>query len=223
MVPASSIDDGAFLADQAVEYRRLADVRATDQREPRLPRRVLVARLVLRRLGQELHDAVEQVAGASTVKGGDGNRLAQAERVQRGHVGLLTVAVDLVRDHQHRNGRPAEAPSERRILLGDPRLHVHDQQDEVGLGGGAIGLVRHERLDPPSDACVAAGIDQGERPIAPRGLHLDTVAGDTGHLIGDRLAPSEQPVDQRRLADVLPADHRDPRNATHRKSSGSRS
>ena len=68
-------DDHPLLAEEAVDERGLADVRAADhaqggsrpRRAPGSPR------------GEQLDDPVEQVAGAESLCGGHGERLAEAE------------------------------------------------------------------------------------------------------------------------------------------------
>ena len=71
-----------------------------------------------------------------------GDRLAEPERVERGGVGLLRVRRrPCSRPRSTGTRRAAEAAGERGVLLGDARLRVDDQQDQVGLGRGAVGLV----------------------------------------------------------------------------------
>ena len=55
----------------------------------------------------------------------------------------------------------------------------------------------------------AAGVDDGERAAVPVGLEHLAVAGDAGLLLDDRVAAADEPVHQRRLADVRPADDGD--------------
>ena len=52
-------------------------------------------------------------------------------------------------------------------------------------------------------------------------LHLDAVARDPRVVVSDRLAAAEEPIHERRLPDVLPADDGDPRHG-HGRSSGAR-
>ena len=72
------------------------------------------------------------------------------------------------------------------------------------------------RGDPLGEAAgvgvPAAGVDDGERAAVPVGVVGHPVAGHAGHVLDDRLAAADDPVDQRRLADVGAADdgqHRD--------------
>ena len=62
----------------------------------------------------------------------------------------------------------------------------------------------------------AAGVDELEEPSAGLDEGGDAVAGDAGGRIDDADAPAGEPVEQRRLADVRPADDRDDWQATWR-------
>ena len=73
-------DDHALLAEEAVDQRGLADVRAADHRQADGAR----PRARRSRVGQQLHDPVEQIARAETLRGGDRQRLAEAETVELG-------------------------------------------------------------------------------------------------------------------------------------------
>ncbi len=57
----------------------------------------------------------------------------------------------------------------------------------------------------------AAGVDDGERAAVPVGLEHLAVAGDAGLLLDDGVAPPDEAVHQRRLADVGAADDGDDR------------
>ena len=55
----------------------------------------------------------------------------------------------------------------------------------------------------------AAGVDQLEEAVADLDERGDAVARDAGRRIDDGDAPAGQPVEQRRLADIGPADDGD--------------
>ena len=99
-------DDRPLLPDEPVEERRLADVRAPEDRDADR----LVARPARRRAArQPLEDLVEQVADVRAVQPRDRDRLAEAEPVQLERERLLRGIVDLVREQQHRLLRPRGA------------------------------------------------------------------------------------------------------------------
>src|SRR5690606_33478670 len=75
---------------------------------------------------------------------------------------------------------------------------------EVGLGGD-------RGLQAGGVRFPSAGVDDREAPPVPQRVVGDAVAGDAGDVLHDRLAPAEEPVDERRLADVRP-----PHDGEHR-------
>jgi hypothetical protein len=92
------VDHRAVLAGDLVEQAGLADVRLAQQRDPRGSAEAAPAS---GRLGQRREHGVEQVAAAAAVQGGDGVRLAQAQRPQPRGVGLGTRVVHLVGGEHH--------------------------------------------------------------------------------------------------------------------------
>ena len=150
---------------------------------------------------------VEHVAAAAAVHGGDHDRLAEPERPQRQRVGLALGVVHLVGDEHDRLARPAQHPGDRLVLVGGADPGVHHEQHRVGEADRDLRLLGHLggqalRLGQP-----AAGVHQGELPAAPVGVVGHPVPGNTRHVLHDRLARAEDPVDQRGLADVGTADH----------------
>ena len=197
------VDDRALLAGQPVEQARLADVGAADQRDA--ARAALGLVRFARRVGQRREHGVEQVAAAPAVQPADRVRLAQAERPQFGGVGLAALVVDLGDGEHDRTPGAAQGARDDQVGLGGAGAAVDDEQHEVGGGDGALGLRRHHRLQPAGVRLPAAGVDEGEPAPAPQRVVGDPVAGDPGNVLHDRLAAAEDPVDQRRLADVRPA------------------
>ena len=88
------------------------------------------------------------------------------------------VGVDLVGDDQHGNAGAAQPTGERAVLLGDARLRVDDEQDEVGLPHRACRLGRARAPRRRWLLQVAGGVDQTEPPAAPGRLELHPVARD---------------------------------------------
>jgi hypothetical protein len=96
------------------------------------------------------------------------------------------------------------------VERGDASARVDDEQAEIGgleagqaLGGepagqGLLGARIH-----------AGGVDHLERQLAQPGLTLEPVAGDAGQVVDQRTAAADQPVEERRLADVRPPQDRD--------------
>ena len=65
-----------------------------------------------------------------------------------------------------------------------------------------LALPAHLLVERVAPGHPAAGVDERELAALPLGVDLLAVAGDAGLLLDDRLAAAEDPVHQRRLADV---------------------
>ena len=200
-------DDHPLAAQEGVHERGLADVRAADDREAH---EVLLLGLDLLVGREQLHEPVQQVAGAEALGGRDGHRVAEPEPVEV--VGEREVArrVDLVR-HEH-DGHVAPAQEVGDLLVARPHAgaRVDDEHRHLRVGQRGARLV----LDRDGERVLvvevhAAGVDQRERAPVPVGLELLAVARDPRPLVHDRLARLGEAVDQRRLAHVGVADDGD--------------
>ena len=199
-------DDDALRADEGVQQRRLADVRAAEDRDADR----LVADLRRALAGEQVDDAVEQVAGAVPVQGGERERVAESELVELDRLEVLARVVDLVREHDHRLLRGPQGDRELLVARRDPVPGVDDEEDEVGLRDRRARLLRDLGAERVGREVVdAARVDQEEVLAVPVREQLLAVAGDARRLVHDRLPRLGQPVDQRRLADVREADDRD--------------
>ena len=161
-------------------------------------------------LGQQLDQAVEQVAGAEALGGGHGQRLAEPEPVEVVREHEVVRGVDLVGRHHH--GQRAAAQDLGDLLVARPHAGAgvdHEQRD-LGVGDRLARLV----LDADRERVVvlevdAAGVDQRQPAAVPLGRELLAVARDPRPLVDDRLARLREAVDERRLADVGIADDGD--------------
>ena len=88
--------------------------------------------------GKQLHELVEQIAGAEAVQRGHRERLAETERHERPDVAAPRLAVDLVRDEQHRALRAPQPLGDARVLLGDTHRRVDDEDHRIGIAHGAL-------------------------------------------------------------------------------------
>jgi len=141
------------------------------------------------------------------VQRGDGVRFPEAQRPQVRGVRLAALAVHLVRA-QH-DGLPglAQQPDDGLVGVRRADLGVHDEDDGVGRLDRVLGLRGHRRVDAEDVLLPAAGVDDLETPPGPLGLIGDAVAGHPRLVLDDGLAAADDPVDERRLADVRPPDH----------------
>ena len=133
--------------------------------------------------------------------------LLPAEAVELEAIELALVVVGLVdRDDHRRRGRAQEVG---RLLVG--RGHAADgidhEHDDVGLTDGQAGLLLDVRLDRVVRIDLeAAGVDDDESPAVPLGVAVQPVTGRPGTVLDDRRARTEDPVEERALADVRATD-----------------
>ena len=112
--------------------------------------------------------------------------------------------------------RAAQDLDHRLVGVGDADGGVDDEQHGVGQRHRHLGLGGDALRQAAGVGVPAAGVDDGEGAAVPVGVVGDPVAGDAGDVLHDRLAASDDPVDQRRLADVgAPHDGED-RQRAHR-------
>ena len=157
-------DDHALRADEGVQQRRLADVRTPEDRDADR----LVADLRRALAGEQVDDAVEQVAGAVAVQGGERERVAEAELVELDRLEVLARVVDLVREHDHRLLRGPQGDRQLLVARRDPVPGVDDEEDEVGLLDRRARLLRDLGAERVGGQVVdAARVDQEEVLAVP--------------------------------------------------------
>ena len=224
VVPARSWTTRAVLPDEPVEQRRLADVRPPDDGDARRARLVRRPRCVLdlgasaspstsapssaRPLGggnSDDHD-VEQVAGAPAVQGADRVRLAEPEGEELPALVLAAVVVGLVGDDDDLVVAAAQPAGDDLVVVGHPDGAVDDEQHDVGVAHGGLDLAADLGLEVGAAGHPAAGVDDAERHAEPLGLERLAVAGDARAVLDDGRLLADDAVEQRRLADVGPAD-----------------
>jgi hypothetical protein len=110
VVPGHLRDDHPLAPDERVQERRLADVRAAEDRD----RDRLLADRPPRRAGSR-DDLVEQVARAVAVQRRDRDRVAEPEPVELERLEVAPRVVELVREHEH--GLVATAQDLRELLV----------------------------------------------------------------------------------------------------------
>ena len=161
---------------------------------------------------QRPDDGVEEVAGSAAVRGGDRVCLLPAERVELRGIRLALGVVGLVDGDDDGLRRPPKQG--RRLLVGRRQAGhgVDEEDDDVRLADREAGLLLDLQLDRVSRIDLeTAGVDDHEPPAVPIGVAVHPVAGRPGAVLDDRLAPSDDPVEERRLPNVGPADDGDHR------------
>ena len=171
---------------------------------------VLLQLLVLV-LGQQLDEAVEQVAGAEPLRRRDGQRLAQPEAVEVVHERDVARRVDLVGGQHDRQAAAAQhlghlgvagAHARRARRPRTARRRRPRAPRAPGRGSRRRAASVSSRSTPP------VSISAKRAPV-PVGGELLAVARDPRRLVHDRLAGLGEPVDERGLADVRVADDGD--------------
>ena len=142
-----------------------------------------------------------------------GQRIAEAERERLPDQALAVGVVDLVDDEEHlAAGQVADDVSATRLSSSvTPVMASDHHEDDVGLADRLLALAAHLVVERRALGHPAPGVDEREGHALPLGVDQLAVAGDAGLLLHDRGALAHDPVDQRGLADVGPADDRDGR------------
>ena len=145
---------------------------------------------------------------------------AEAEGEELPPLVLAPIVVRLVGDDDDVMAAAAQPAGDRLVLVGHAHRRVDDEQHDVGPP--------HGRLDLPADLGVevaatrhpTAGVDDPERDAEPLGLELLAVTGDAGTVLDDGRLLTDDPVEQRALADVGPAHDGDDRKVGGRRDLG---
>ena len=193
-------DNHPLLPQDFVHQGGLSRVGLSDNRH--LDGVVLLFLPVLRR--EVLEAGVQQVPGAVSVDGGDGDGVPQPQVIElieirvRGPGGVHLV-------HRQDDGLPAAQQHGGHLLVrgGEACPNIRQKDNHRGGLDGGLGLVPHElqnlAVRPGLDA---AGVHQGEGPAAPVGLPVDAVPGDAGGVLHDGQAFSDDLIEQHGLAHV---------------------
>ena len=122
----------------------------------------------------------------------------------------------LLAARSHRALRPAQHAGHRLVGDGGADRGVDHDQHRVGGHHRPLRLRGDRRLQPLGAGLPAAGVDHGESSAAPQRVVGDPVPGDARDVLHDRLAAPDDPIHQRRLADVRPADDGERRHRRRR-------
>ena len=132
------------------------------------------------------------------------------ERVGLHRADFAVLALALVGDQHHRLVGAAREIGKGAVVRRQAGARVDHEHQRIGKLDRGFGLLLHPRGQRALGALVeACGIDDGEFEIAEPRLALAAVAGDAGLVIDQRELLPDQPVEQRRFADIGPADDGD--------------
>jgi hypothetical protein len=146
-------------------------------------------------------------------------RLAVPEPVELARLLGELLGVGLVRDQHHRLVDLPQPDRDVLVQRRNPLAHVHHEHDHRGGLERELNLPLHVGaqvvdVDDPD----AARVHDFPRPAAVLDHGGHAVAGDAGGGVDDADPPPGEPVEQRRLADVRPADDRNNRKRHNRNS-----
>ena len=165
---------------------------------------------LLDRLRHQHAQRIVEVAQAFAVLGGNLDGIAEAQRVGFHRADFAVLAFALVGDQHHRLVGAAGEIGKGAIVRRQPGARVDHEHQRIRKGDRGFGLLLHPRGERALGALVeAGGVDHGEFEIAETPIALAAVAGDAGLVIDQRQLLPDQPVEQRRLADIGPADDGD--------------
>ena len=134
---------------------------------------------------------------------GDGNWLPEPQRMALRHPALASAALALVDREDDRHLQPPQLVGE--VLVGrcHPRPSVDEEERGVRLLQGALGLRHHAPGEGLRRRLLeACGVDGAKPEGADAGPALAPVPGHPGRRRDEGCAPADQPVEERRLADV---------------------
>ena len=161
---------------------------------------------------QEPDGSFDQRLDAQAMNGAYRKNLAETERGEFRRLGFNAWSIDFIDGDQDGLAAAAQTLGGLAIERHDTFLHTDDQNDDLGRFDGEFHLFEG-RLDDhvirffTAQQSNPTGVHQCERAAAPFGLGADPVAGDAGLVVNDGDAASDNPVKQRRLSDVWPANN----------------
>ena len=206
-------DDRALLAEEAVQEARLADIRATDDRDGHLA-------LSHRRAGawreaaKALDEDIEEISGTDA--------MLRAHRVdgvetERGKLMRCPFPVDvvrLVRDQQDRLAALANQPGNLGIARIRARRRIDHEEDEVRVGDRHLRLVLDGDIDHTAlRGLHAAGVDDPKAHSIPIRDRDQAVAGCSGSILHHRPTLAHNAVEEGALPDVRSTDQGHERQA----------
>ena len=170
------------------------------------PRATLLARRARAPTPSRRRRAARRCRGRATPR--SGTPRSKPEREDLGDRGLAPRRVDLVGGDEDRLARRRSTRATSSSTEVMPSRASTTNTITLGLVDGAQRLRAHRLEDPLGRRVEAAGVDDAEARAVPLALAVAAIARHAGHVLDERGPPADQPVEQRRLADVGAADER---------------
>ena len=191
--------DVALLAQKGVGERRFAHVGASDDGYARQ----ILLHLGFGVFGQSGEDGVHHVARAAARHRADAVGIAQSESVKFVRLVDEFVVVDLVAHHHDLLARASQHVGHHHVEIGDARLDLHHEEDEIGLVDGQHHLTPYVVLEYVVGIDgIASRVDHRKLLAVPVGLAVMTVARGARRGVDYGLALSHQAVEESRFAHV---------------------
>ena len=163
-----------------------------------------------RRLGQRRAQRIVKIGQALAMLGADRDRFAEAERIGFERARSAGPALALVGDQDRRLAGLAHEIGKGAILRRRAGARIDKKKHRIGLRDRGRRLRLHSRRQAFAFGVFeAGGIDRFEGQIAELGLAFAPVARHARLIVDQREAAADKPVEQRRFADIGPADNGD--------------
>ena len=191
-----------FVAEEAVEESRLADIGPPDDGDPGRARRYLTGwgtvagDLVVRSDWEEVHHGIEQVPSAPSVERADEKGIAESQCNELPGRGFPVRIVHLVHDQPNRRSGATDHLGGRKVLFCHARGDVDDHKDDVGLGQRPLGLIADLGLQLVAPGQPTSGVHHFEGDPGPLGREHLPVARHALLLLDHGGACSYDPVHQ---------------------------
>ena len=196
-------------AHHPVDEGGLAGVGSADNSQLQRPGLIPIRRVILR-FRDERGQRLEQVRRPLAMLGADGDGLAQAERPGIEHARLAQRPFRLVGDQHQGDGGPSKPTRDLLVERGHAGPRVDHEQRCIGAFQAGFGLRAHPAGQAGGIVVLPpGGVDDGEaHPRKVRVAH-PAIASHAGAVVDQRQPLADQAVEQRRFADIGPADDDD--------------
>ena len=152
-------------------------------------------------------ERLEQVCDAFAVLGAERDRFAQPKPIGFERPAFTRPPFGLVGDHDHRRGRDPQPARDLFVHWGQALARVDHEQRRVGFAHRGLGLLAHAARQAGRVLVLEpGGVDHPELQPNQVGVAFAPVARDSGPVIDQREALADEPVEERRFADVGAAD-----------------
>ena len=138
------VNDRAFLASNLVEQGRLAHIRLAHQSNATWTSGNGSTARLFRESAQNL---IQNVSASSTMQSRNGPRITQAERVERGHIGVHGIRIKFIRYQDHRHFGALQFARHNRVSLRNADIGIDDENDDIGCFHCHFSLTRNSAVN----------------------------------------------------------------------------